>query len=411
MRRGVAVVSLWILSALPAVGQEPQLPPPAEITPTLPLAEPNWNEHESQQMEASAAEPSPSPRFWFDAEFLLWWLRNPRTPPLVTTGPTTDPLPGALDDPLTMVRFGGNLESFERYGARFTAGYWIDDDRQCGIEASYFFLASRALRYEQGSPGTPIIAQPFFNTLTGAQDASLVTFPGVASGNIDVRTRSFLDGAEANLLWTLNPPSEYPVRVLAGFRYAGFTEDLQIASNSFIDPSAPVFAGNHIAVTDSFACDNNFFGPQLGFSAAYHLRRLEVEAVARVAIGDSHESVNIHGVTSIDTQPASAFNAGFLAVASNSGRHSRDDFAFLPEVDVTVRYQITERIRATLGFSWLYWSSVLRPGDQVDLRINPVQVPTSANFGAAGGPALPSVPLRTSDFWALGLSAGLEIRF
>jgi hypothetical protein len=312
-----------------------------------------------------------------------------------------------------MIRFGGTeAKSFERYGARFSLGYWFDDAQQCGLEVNYFFLASRSIGYAESSDGYPVLAQPFFNTQIQQQDSALTTYPGIASGSIQVKSRSFLNGAEANFWYTLNQCPDYPVRVLVGFRYAGFDENLSVDSESEILPTAPVpFAGNHISVIDHFDCNNSFFGPQLGLMAAYRLRRLEIEGVAKVGLGDSYDVLRIAGSTSINTQPAENFNAGLLALATNSGTHTRNVFAVLPEADINVRYKITEHMRATIGFSLLYWSSLLRAGDQVDLRINPAHVPTSNNFGAGTGPALPAVLLRGTDFLAYGLNIGLEFDF
>src|SRR5262249_2446662 len=64
--------------------------PPAESTP-----DPANSEVPLNQLAEASARGS-----WrFVGEYLLWWTKNARIPPLLTTGPTTDARPGALDQP------------------------------------------------------------------------------------------------------------------------------------------------------------------------------------------------------------------------------------------------------------------------------------------------------------------------
>lgn len=46
------------------------------------------------------------PRVWFGTEYLMWWLKDQRVPPLVTTGSPTDNVPGAIGQPGTRTLFG-----------------------------------------------------------------------------------------------------------------------------------------------------------------------------------------------------------------------------------------------------------------------------------------------------------------
>ena len=50
---------------------------------------------------------------------------------------------------------------------------------------------------------------------------------------------------------------------------------------------------------------------------------------------------------------------------------------------------------------------VLRPGDQIDRTINPTQ----AAGGVLVGPPRPAPLFNTTDFWAHGVNAGLELSF
>ena len=90
------------------------------------------------------------------------------------------------------------------------------------------------------------------------------------------------------------------------------------------------------------------------------------------------------------------------------GRYTQNDFAVIPELGVTLGYDITERLRATVGYSFIYWSRVARPGDQIDMAVNPSYIP---NHGPPVGAAYPQFEFNTTDLWIQGANVGLELRF
>ncbi|HET7719587.1 MAG TPA: BBP7 family outer membrane beta-barrel protein, partial [Acidimicrobiales bacterium] len=63
------------------------------------------------------------------------------------------------------------------------------------------------------------------------------------------------------------------------------------------------------------------------------------------------------------------------------------------------------------GYTVLYWSSVVRPGDQVDLLVNASQIPSNLLPTGLVGPARPAVLFRDTDFWAQGVNLSLEVRY
>ena len=97
---------------------------------------------------------------------------------------------------------------------------------------------------------------------------------------------------------------------------------------------------------------------------------------------------------------------GLLAQPSNSGSFQRNRFAVAPDLGANIGYQVTDHLRAFVGYDFLYLSEVVRAGDQVDLRVNPNQL-----RGVAGGPALPAFNFHGSDYWAQGVSFGLEFKY
>src|SRR5262249_20905232 len=96
---------------------------------------------------------------------------------------------------------------------------------------------------------------------------------------------------------------------------------------------------------------------------------------------------------------------------SNIGTYHRSRFSFVPELGLTLNYQFTSWMRGIIGYNFMYWSDVMRPGDQIDRRVN-----VANQFGGTGvpqgnSPLFPMPINRGSDFWAHGLNIGLMFTF
>jgi hypothetical protein len=363
---------------------------------------------------ACCPAPVANDRMWFSAEFLLWWIKGGSVPPLVTASPPAST--GTLGQPGTLILFGpgSDLERSPTPGGRFTAGCWLDDDQTFGLEGSYFFLVPRGNQFDaagDGSPGSPAIARPFFNTQTGREDSELVAFPGVLAGRISVDPTSRLQGFEANFLCTLWCECNWSVAALAGFRYLDLDEGLGITENLAVLPSVPLLGGSQFVVHDGFSTHNQFYGGQLGLRGEMWQGRLFAVANLKVGLGDCQQGVDINGFTQITT-PAGAVTTqpgGLLALPSNSGHFFGEHFAVVPEGSLVVGYRVTDHVSISIGYTFLYWSNVARPSDQIDRGINPAALPIS---GAAAVPSSrPAFSLQDTDFWAQGLTFGLELRF
>jgi hypothetical protein len=351
---------------------------------------------------------------WVDAEFLLWWIKSGNVPPLVTASPPAST--GALGQPGTVILFGpgSDLDNPPAPGGRFTIGWWFDEEQTFAVEGSYFFLAPRGNSFSaagDGSPGSPVIARPFFNTATGMEDSELVAFPGVLAGRVNVDPSSRLQGYEANLLCNLCCECNYKIAVLAGFRGLDLDEGLAITENLSVVPGVPLLGGSQFVVRDDFSTHNQFYGGQVGVRGEMWSGRFYAVANAKVALGDCQQGVDISGATQITT-PAGAVTTqpgGLLALPSNSGHFFGDHFTVVPEGGLTLGYQVTDHLTLTVGYTFLYCSNVARPGDQIDRSINPLALPTGGGMGVQSG--RPVFSLQETDFWAQGLSFGLELRF
>jgi hypothetical protein len=318
--------------------------------------------------------------------------------------------------PGTTVIFGDErVNNDVRSGGRITVGKWFDCDNECGIEATFFGLEDKDTIFSASGNGSPIIARPFFNALTNKPDSELVSFPNVVNGKITVLAESGnLWDAEVNLRKCLCCScccgcEGYRVDGLIGYRFLHYRDSVDITED--LMPTSPLFVpGTQLTVNDSFRCENEFNGGQLGLVATAWKGHWSVEGIAKFALGDVHRECDINGFTVVQVpgQPTVSHQGGLLALSSNIGNHSSDAFAFIPELTLNVGYQLTQKIRLTAGYNFLMLNDFWRAGNQIDTTINPNLIPPSTS---TAGPARPAFLANESDFWVQGVQFGLEFRF
>ena len=388
-------------------GRGPQAPPltvpangPCE-SPCLPAA------------EVIASEPAS--RLWVGADYLLWQVRGDSLPPLVTTSPPGTPQAqaGVLSAPGTTVLFGNSRVNDDgRSGWQVRGGLWLDCEQKLAVEANFFLLEQVGAGLDTTSNGTPILARPFFNTELGRPDAELIAFPGLLTGRVSVAETSSLLGTGAWLRCNLCCGCNHWVDGVIGYRYLRLRDRLTITENLVsTDPaSATTPLGTTLNVLDRFETTNQFHGVDLGLAGEVQRGALALEWFTRLAVGVNTGDVATGGASAFAV-PGSAPTVqpgGLLALGSNSGRFSKDRVGLVPEAGLRLGYQITPWLRGSVGYTFLYWTDVVRPGTQIDTAVNPNLLPPAVP-GGASRPA-PRVG-DTTDLWAHGLSLGLELRF
>jgi len=355
---------------------------------------------------------------WVSAEYLMWWIRDSNLPPLATSGPNG----GVLGKPGTTILFGGGeLEHDMFSGVRLNSGVWLDDCHTIGIEHSSFFLDDRTRTFavsSDGSANSATLARPFFNLNLGQQDSDVTALPGEASGRIQISTTSRMAGSELNGVYNLCCACCSRVDLLGGFRWLSLHEDLSITEHTQIicncvDDPFPAQPGNTIDVSDNFNTRNNFYGGQIGARAEVRRGCMYVDLLGKLGLGDTHQVTEINGQMVVTTPGGLRVvrPGGLLALDSNIGRFNHDAFSVVPEVGITLGCQLTCRLRAFVNYSFLYWTDVLRPGDQVDLALNSSRIPTNVAFNPTAGVARPEFTFHDSNFWAQGISVGAEFRY
>ena len=348
-------------------------------------------------------------------EYLLWWIKGDQLPPMVTTSPSTVDRAnaGVLGQSTTSVLFGGTTVNSSHSGARVVAGWWISPDAR--IEGEWFGLGQISSGFSESSNGIPVLARPFFNLSSGAQDANVIAFPNQLQGNVNISETSSFFGAGVHAtqnMKCINFGCDRTFRVdfLYGYRFLQLSESLQ-ASDSLtsIDPNGPVPVGTSFASHDSFTTLNNFNGFDLGAVTDTRWGRWCLTALGRMAIGGTSERITINGSSTSTVPGGTPTNTpgGLLAMPTNIGTFHHNGFTVVPELQLKLAYDFTQNIRFTIGYDVMYWSRVARPGSQIDTFVNPTQ----SSGGTLAGTPGPLFLLRETDLWVQGVSFGGEVRF
>src|SRR5262249_57033021 len=141
-------------------------------------------------------------------------------------------------------------------------------------------------------------------------------------------------------------------------------------------------------------------GGQIGATFERTIGRWVLDLRTTVAFGVTSSTVDISGgqVNTFANGTVASTNGGLYALSSNIGRHSRNEFAVLPELNFNVGYNITPRCRLFVGYTLFYWSSVLRPGDQIDQGLDVNRIPNFPSSSAILNSVRPSPSLSGRDY-------------
>lgn len=353
---------------------------------------------------------------WVSAEYLGWWQTGMDLPPLATTsvGGAVPPAgqAGVIGHPQTRTLFGGDEVLDDGFnGGRLQFGLWLDQCRTWAVAGEFFGLSSRSEGFSASSNGDRVLTRPFINVLDGLNDAQIVAYPGIANGSLSAVATSELQGAGfhfrrqtnshtgcgGGLLCTGCSMFHSRTDMLFGYRFLQLDESVGI--NELVNGVNPVGV---FRINDQFDTVNKFNGFDMGMNYQRTRGPWSLDLLAKLAIGNTNQRVSIRGTTVID---GTAHQGGLLAQPSNIGTYSRDRFTILPELGAKVGFQLTHNLKLTGGYTMIFWSNVVRPGDQIDLGVNPDQLPPAIGNGS---PARPEFVFRDSDYWVQGLSFGGE---
>lgn len=365
---------------------------------------------------------------WISYEALGWFQDGLYLPPLVTT--SLDPSvsreeAGVLTSPTTRILYGNDeVLTSGMDGGRLRFGVWLDRCHTWGLGAELIGFRSASDRFSAISAGEPILTRPIFNTQLGREDGELVAFPDVVSGEVAVNVSSEFQAGGFHIRrlrrteegcgkWMFcGCPEEFCSRteLLFGYRYLQLSESIVVSENLVsTDTQNP----GAFEIMDSFRTKNQFNGIDVGWLYRHTRGYWTMDSSVRLAIGNTMQTVSIAGDAKI-TDPSStpstnSYEGGLLALESNIGEYSQNEFAVVPELSINFGYQATDHLRLTAGYTWIYWSNVVRPGHQISRDINPSLLPPVEE--PLVGADRPGFAFDTTDYWIQGVNLGGEYRW
>lgn len=344
--------------------------------------------------------------FWVDMDFLLWWRDERSFPALLTTQPNNGVLPGAT------VLFGGSVDESARPGGRVELGLWLDPCQRTAVGLRYLGMADAAIASEYTSNDVNFLARPFLDVSTNP--ATPTAFPIInafadlpTTGRLGLRTESQFQTGDVFVSWTLRRSPCASFGFLAGYQMAQIDESLAIES---LTQSGVGTGAQSLAVSDLFAAENEFHGGIFGLRGDYRCGQFGVELLGRFGFGNMRQSILIAGsTTSTDASGAtSTRDSGLLAQSlTNGGLHQQDKFSYMNEAGVKLAFYPREQLKLSIGYSLMYWSSVVRPGHEIDTSIDgrllTALPPTDATR--------PAFAFHPTDYLAHGLTFGAELQY
>lgn len=359
--------------------------------------------------QSAPATPPASGSFALGVEaFALWQKSSPTPTPIITNG--------ILGQAGTSVLLGGGeLDTNPGAGIRVTGSYAVDP--RWAIDAAFFGVDRRSTSRNvssSGLPGSTNLLLPYYDVNRNREAVTAISSAAQYSGTANEQLSNRLTGAEANISWPLAVSGWRNVSLFAGFRWLQLEENYAITTSSPVIPPQPTDIWNTI---DTFDTSNNFYGAQIGVRGRYDEDRWYATGSLKVALGGMVQRVGISGQLATNDfnglGQAQTFAGGYFALPSNIGNYSRTEFAVVPEVALALGYRVTPAVSFFLGYNFLYASSVVRPGNQINRNVNTTQsvAYTGEPVVDSTGPAQPSFSFKTSDYWAQSVSFGVEMRF
>lgn len=390
---------------------------------------------------------------WLESDYLLWTTKKfPLPVPLVSSASLKADLPGALGQPGTKILMGDKEANLNwRNGFRVILGGWIDSCHRWGMEGGFFMLPNKSHHQSirtSGKPESLNVAVPIYDVmglwgLKGEPGESIYILPGPLSGpgfkgRFSLKISSQLMGSELNALFNRINKCRLGMDFTVGFRWLQLKESLKFAGKTAALPNAPVEGFYNFK--DVFKTNHNFYGLQVGLKANYHLKRWFFKGFAKISLGCMNQRVKIDGKSR--TSNGNLFymtkntghevlRGGIFAEPSNRGSHDSNEFAIVLETGINLSYQFSNCLEIGVGYNFLWMNQLLRPGEQIDRKINPTRTALAkasrksvgvgpdkpVPFGEPAAAPFPSGPKRPkfkphyTDFWVQGLAVNLNLAF
>ena len=330
---------------------------------------------------------------WIQIDYLLGWRKGQRIPELVTTSVagTARTEAGELGLPTTSIVLGNeDLVDGARPGGRIDFGRWLANG-ETAVAGRFYGLSDTSTNHFFDQTTHDILARPFFHVINAEEDALPINFPAVDTGSIQVTSGASLIGSDFYLRQSWCQLGNACVDLITGYQFTRIDEKLHIETTSTNQ------AVQSIEVVDQFDTRNVFHGGLLGLISEVDGSCWSLSMLAKVGLGNTHETVHVNGTTLITDLSGSTipFSNGLLAQPSNIGVHTANEFTVVPELNIRYTRHLTDCIDLAIGYTGIYWSEVAQPGNQVNLNIDP------------NGGTQPLLNMVSDDYWLQSLDFGI----
>lgn len=363
---------------------------------------------------------------WAQVDYLMAWQDPMRVPPLAIQANSLPELflPGAtvlLGDGNTTGR--DTMLNDRRAGGRLRFGWRLSRFRNLDIQAEYFGLGTATDSFLAQSGGAPVVGVPyvdvhgFANSPDGETALAHSPIRWVAKSQLDGggvlfrRTLCCNEGCGPSWLNCGSVPTSSRFEALLGYRYLQLRESLEGDYRGTAGQPATTFE-----IQDNFRTFNQFNGVDFGVQWKGRRGYWSMDGLLKMSVGNVREIVRISGSSTFSQNGVvlgGPISSGLLAAPSNIGDYSKDAFAIVPEVGANLGYQLTKRIQLRAGYTFIYWSRMVRPGQQIDRDVNPDNVPAlnSGRPSLGTSPNRPQFNFVETDYWLQGLNLGAEYRW
>jgi hypothetical protein len=339
--------------------------------------------------------------WWVKADLMLGWRSGRGYPALVTTDPSTEDSTTSGVLPNATILYDGNNDNTQmQAGLNFDFGTWLNDCQSVGFGGRYFFLGDDEGDFSRNSGENAVLAIPFFSLDLGAPSSLLLAHPDidgeVRTGSVSIRASNQVYGFDAYLRLLYCQTGCGRVDFITGYHTSNINDDFRL--NMRTDGNQ---ADNDVRLFDEINTENSFHGVILGILTEHQMCCMTIRGKARVSVGSMHQRVDIDGGTSINGVLDQNEPGGLFTATSNIGSRSQDQFCAVTEAGIALGYYINPNVQFTVGYNLIYWSNVVRPGEQIDTVVDDLNVPATR----------PGFDFNTTSFWVQSVNLGLTWEF
>jgi hypothetical protein len=323
----------------------------------------------------------PGGRVWLGAGLELAWLKPAQVPALVRLGSLTGP-----------VAYGGKQASPLTAGLSLGGGFWLNEERTAGFDASLFLLPQAGTNSAFFSNSSTLLLPTPVGPFPLADPTR--DYAGAFQAGFNTRFTS----ADVNYRNNILCSPDARLDALIGYRFAHIGDEGAIYGKR-LGPG-----GEIVRFRDDITAINNFHGGQIGLSGEYRMDRWYVSGTGKVAFGAVFTDTDLEGKFRVN---GTVVPLGFYARPGVNGPRDHSSFAVMPVVGLTLGRQLSDHARIYLGYNFLYLNSLTRAPDVVD----PTPTVLAANPQGPLAAATVRRDATTSDFWVQSLSLGMEWRY